>query len=155
MADDLDQKINEYLSGEEFEGLNDLVKLGQKAAPTLIKILEKESDPFRRKRAAIALGRMRISKSVAPLTKALEDKDPTVVISAIDALTQMRKKSAASDIAACLKASDASVRKSAAKALGALRAKSCTAELIEVSDKDEFEFVRDAAMDALTQIENR
>ena len=153
MVEDLNKQIDEYLAGEEFEGCADLVKLGRKAVPRLTEIVANDADPARRKRAAIALGRMRALEGVSALTKVLSDKDPTVAVSAIQALEAMRQKGVTKDIVACLKASDPSVRRSAAKALGRLGAKDATCALADLCEHDEFEFVRNAGIEALAQID--
>jgi HEAT repeat protein len=152
MATDIDKKIEFLMGGDEYEGLGELVKLGKKATPKLTAILADHSDPLMLKRAAVALGRIRDKTAVKPLVNSLADKDVTVVLSAIDALAFLRDKKVSRDIAGLLKNKDPSVRVRAARALGALRDKKSMASLEELSEKDEHDFVRREASDALAKL---
>jgi HEAT repeat protein len=69
-----------------------LLRMGEKAIPSLVEVLEK-NDPKLRRRGAHALGRMREHGSlVAPaLERALEDRTPEVRIEAAQALLNLKK----------------------------------------------------------------
>lgn len=154
MAEKIDRKIEDLICGEEYEGLSELVKLGEKATPKLVEILSRHSDLLMRKRAAIALGRIRDKAAVRPLLDSLTDKNPTVVISVIDALVILGGKKASQNITPSLKNTDPSVRMHAVRALGMLRDNKSVPYLEELSEKDEHDFVRREASEALRKIEN-
>ena len=147
-----DVNIEDLMSSEEFDGLDELVKLGRKATPQLIDVLTNHSDPLMRKRAAIALGRIRDRTATEPLVKGLADKDPTVVLSAIEALGSLRVKKTSKEIIPLLKNPDPSIRLYAAKALGDLRPRDAKTPLEELLMEEELEFVRKAGADALQDI---
>lgn len=153
MNEDIEQKIKELMSGEEYEGLTELVKLGEKATPNLIEILSKNSDSLMRKRAAIALEKIRDKAALKPLLNSLADKNPTVIISAVDAIAALGEKKASQNIVTLLKNSDSSVRMHAARALGVLGDKKFMPSLEELLEKDEHDFVRKEASEALRRIE--
>ena len=154
MVDNIDQKIEDLISSEEYDGLSELVKLGKKATPKLVEILSKHSDSLMRKRAAIALGRIRDKAAAKPLVDSLAYKDPTVVLSVIDALAILGDKKVSQNIAPLLKNTDPSVRMHAAKALGALGDKKSVPYLQKLSEKDNYEFIRKEASEALRKIKN-
>lgn len=153
MINDISKKIDELISAEEYNGLNDLVKLGTKATPRLVTILSKDTDALMRKRAAIALGKIRDKTVIKSLVDQLIDKDPTVVISIIDALASMGQKKYSEKIVPFLNNSDASVRRHAAKALGNLKAKDTKKDLEKLLEKEEYEFVRKEGISALKKID--
>jgi len=152
MKERINGKIEELLSAEEFNDLDEIVKLGEKATRGLVNILSKESDPLMRKRAAIALGRIRDKKAIEPLVNRLMDKDPTVLISIIDALALMGQKSYSDKIIPFLDNPDASVRGHAAKALGVIKARNAKKAIEGLLRKEEYEFVRKEANDALKKL---
>lgn len=154
MDENIEQKIEQLMSGEEYEGLDELVKLGTKATPKLIEILSKDSDSLMRKRAAIALGRIRDKAALKPLLDSLANETPTIVISLIDALAILGEKKASENIAPLLQNTDPSVRMHAAKALGTLGDKKLMPPLEELLEKDEHDFVRKEASIAMGKIEN-
>lgn len=154
MADAIDEKVQNLMSSEEYDGLSKLIGLGEKVTPKLVEILSKDSDSLMRKRAAIALGGIRDKSAAKPLVGALTDKDPTVVISVIDALAMLGEKDLSQNITPLLWNTDPSVRRHAAKALGTLGDKESAPHLEEVSAKDGYDFVRKEASQALRKIEN-
>lgn len=154
MVNDIDKKIEDLMSSEEYDGLGELVKLGKKVTPKLVEILSKHSDPLMRQRAAIALGRIRDKAAAKPLVDSLGDKNPIIVMSAIDALALLGEKKLSENIKPLLKSTDASVRRRAVKALGTLGNKKSKPYLEEICDKDEHDFMRKEASEALRKIEN-
>ena len=153
MTNELEQKIEEMMSSEEYGELNQLVKLGKRAVPHLIQILEK-SDPLMQKRAAVALGKIRDKTAIKPLIQKLSDKDPTVLIIVVNALVSFGDKEVSNNILPLLKNRDLSVRLHTIRALGQLQAKNATPQLIELIEKEEHDFIRKEASKALRKIEN-
>ena len=152
MPENIERKIEDLMSEDEFSGLGELVKLGKKATSMLVEILSKHSDPLMRKRAAIALGRIQDKAAVKPLVDSLADKNVTVVISVIDSLAILGEKVASQNIVPLLRNTDPSMRKHAARALGNMGMKEAKADLEELSEKDEYDFVRKECSEALKKL---
>jgi HEAT repeat protein len=143
------------ISGEEYEGLQDLVRLGRRAVPVLVRILQRDPRPMIRKRAAVALGRIGVRTVAPPLVKALSDRSPVVVISVLDALGAIAAPRAVKDVARHLESKDASVRRAAAEALAALGSPDAAAPLRGMLAREKEPFVREAGGRALARLEAR
>lgn len=153
MIENIDRKIEYLMSSDEYDGLGELVKLGKKVTPKLIKVLFKHQDLIMRKRAAIALARIQDKIATQPLLNALDDeKDPTVVISVIDALATIGVKKAAMQLIPLLKNKDTSVKLHAIKALGILKNKNSIPYLEKLLVKDRHDFIRKEASESLRKI---
>jgi hypothetical protein len=63
----MSNNIEELMGGDEYGGLNKLVRLRKKATPKLVEILLHHPDSLMRKRAAVALGRIRDQDAIPPL----------------------------------------------------------------------------------------
>jgi cyclophilin family peptidyl-prolyl cis-trans isomerase/HEAT repeat protein len=86
-------------------------------------ILVRDADPRIRRRAALAIGRVKLSSGVAPLVSTLADADPDVRAMAAFALGLMGDPSAESALLPLLSDPEPLVRGRAADALGAMGAK--------------------------------
>ena len=155
MKNKFEEKIEDLMSGDEYGGLNELVRLGKDATPILVSILQTHSDPLMRKRAAIALGRIQDTLAINPLTEYLGDKDPTVFISVIDALSRSKDKMLSKNITPLIESEDPSLRRYAIKALGELGDENSKKMLEELITKEDQEFIIKEISKTLKKLENQ
>lgn len=155
MKNNVEEKIEELMHGDEYGGLTELVRLGKDATPTLVSILQKHPEGLMRKRAAIALGRIRDKLAINPLTESLQDKDPTVVISVLDALSKFKDKKLSINITPLIKSEDPSLRRYAVKALGELGDENSKKMLEELITKENQEFIIKEISKTLKKLENQ
>jgi HEAT repeat protein len=154
MITNLEKKIEELMSSEEYDGLGELVQLKKKATPTLVKILSRSRDPLMRKRAAIALGRIKDKTTLKPLVNSLTEKNPVVLISIIEALANVGDRRISKNIIPFLKNKDSSVRCYAARTLGMWKDKNSRAYLQELLDREKLEFIRKEVFKSIEKIGN-
>ena len=105
-----------------------LVAVGSRTVPALIGALQQPVWVARRN-AAWALGALDDPRGVAPVTAALQDREPPVRAQAAWALGAMDADSAVQALVAVLKDSDEGVRKQAAWALGAIGSRAAVSGL--------------------------
>jgi hypothetical protein len=148
-------KIDQLLDDEEFQSLDQLVRLGKKAVPELKRILSRDSDTLRRQRAAIVLGRIPHAEADDVLVKALKDREPAVVLSSLDALVRLKSPKCVDYVKNLLKSRDVSIRCQAAKAIGQLGSEGETALLEKVIAEDDSEYVRLEASKSLERLQPR
>ncbi len=155
MKNNIKEKIEELMYGDEYGGLTELVRLGKEATPSLVSILQKHPESLMRKRAAIALGRIQDTVAINPLTESLQDKDPTVVISVIDTLSKFKDKKLSKNITPLLESEDVSLRRYAVKALGELGDESSKKMLEELITKENQELIIKEISKTLKKLENQ
>ncbi|MFX0029940.1 MAG: HEAT repeat domain-containing protein [Promethearchaeota archaeon] len=155
MKNNIEEKIEELMYGDEYGGLTEIVRLGKDAIPTLVSILQKHQEGLMRKRAAIALGRIKDTLAINPLIESLQDKDPTVVISVIDALSKFKDKKLSKNITPLIQSEDPSLRRYAVKALGNLGDENSKKMLEELITKENQEFVIKEISKTLKKLENQ
>jgi HEAT repeat protein len=120
MAADLQQSLIEKMQDEEFQSLDEIIRMGDIVVEPLRRILVEEKDPMIRQRAAVALGRIGAAESVQELRESLRDPVAPVVISALNALAAIQAQGTEPDVERLLSSADVSVRMTAAKTLGSL-----------------------------------
>jgi cyclophilin family peptidyl-prolyl cis-trans isomerase/HEAT repeat protein len=128
---------------------------GRRAAPVVVPpppasspdlaVLVRDFDASVRRRAALAIGRVKLPDGVPMLVQTLADADPDVRGMAAFALGLIREASAESALARLLKDSSPVVRGRAAEALGQIDAKSSAAAIGQMAA----EYARHAAVTAM------
>ena len=112
-------EIRAMMRSDEFEGLADILALGDEAVAPLLRLAGSSSEPsIIRQRAIVALGEMGAQAAVAPLRSLLRDQDRVLRVMAIRALVKILGESAAPDLTAMLSDDEPSVAIAAARALG-------------------------------------
>ncbi|MBU4484986.1 HEAT repeat domain-containing protein, partial [bacterium] len=92
---EIDRKISQLGTGDQFKALNVLIKIGEPAVPALIEALQDQSNPFtRRWEAAKALGAIKDERAVEPLIKAMSDENEVVRRVTAEALGRLGDKRA-------------------------------------------------------------
>jgi HEAT repeat protein len=153
METDLQKAIIEKMQDEEFQTLDEIVRMGDTAVGLLRKILVEEKDPLIRQRAAVALGRIGAPESVQELRESLNDPVAPVVISALNALASMKAQGTEKDVERLLNSADTSVRRTAVKTLGSLGDPAAITALESVMGREgESDDVVAAAAQALRQL---
>ncbi len=152
MSSSLNKKVSGLLQGEEFQGLEEIVNLGDKAIPPLSRLVKAGKDIFIKQRSAIALGLIGGKTSVKPLLPLLKDRNPILRLTAVESLGNTGEKVASKDIIRMLDDNDFSVRRKAAIALGKLKEESSVPKLKKIAKEDLYETVKKAARQAIYQI---
>jgi HEAT repeat protein len=137
-----------------------LGKIGRPAVPQLIKAMK---DKDRRSPAAIALGIIGDPKGVPALTRALKEKDSTLVMNAMEALEKIARKNpynaevrkAQPLLIRLLGNKDIDMRYVAANALSVIGTKAALPALRKLQKGDPISTVRNAAKDAMNKILKR
>jgi HEAT repeat protein len=149
------KQVRAMMLDEEFGQLNEIVSLGSEATRALTQILQDDSDPLMRQRAAIALGRMSDPQCEDAMVDALEDRDAPVVIAAIDGLVRMGSRKAAPGLRELRRRRDVSLKARVVNAVGALGSDEDVKWLRSVLARDQSSVVREAASAALTALTER
>ncbi|MHB9023305.1 MAG: HEAT repeat domain-containing protein [Armatimonadota bacterium] len=121
---------------------------GREAVPLIIILLNDGRRPMTRIYAAQALGMLKDSQAIEPLTQALGDADPGVRLAVVDALYVFRKPELYICFALALRDSDPLLRAHGACALGDCKTEKAV-PLLAKALHDEDAGVRTAAADAL------
>ncbi len=132
---------------QQLEAEHNLVKIGEKALPPLIELLD-DQDPRVKTLAAETLGKIGDVKALRPLVSYLDDQDVTMRVYVVNALGCIKSASAVKPLIKCLQDENWEVRKSAAEVLGGIGDSQAIKPLIAALE-DENAGVRENAAVAL------
>jgi len=165
------RKILAYLRCTDFDcagALEEVVKLGPRAVPTLLKLLRRDAPPavapdlpkeklslLVRTRVMRALGRLREERALGPLASALRDESPLIRAGAAEALGEVGGDAALEHLTPLLRDDDELVRETTARALGALKLAAALPALREALGAEKRPHVRRALEEAVGAIERR
>ncbi len=127
-------------------------ELDRESVPYLVELLGDESAGVR-VNAAVSLGRLGSEEAVRPLIRALkEDPSPAVRVMAAQALGGFRGESVIEALSEAAGGEDELVGSAAVRALGRSGREEAMEKLIEKAGRSRVSRVREAALDALTEI---
>lgn len=146
-----DRQLEEIWYKGRWPGVEDTVKkMGTAAVPLLLALLQSDCSRIR-SRAATALGCLKNSQTIEPLTRALSDTSEPVRIEATKALGEIGNETVAKNLRPLLQDDSEQVRLAAVDALGKLRDKEALPDLQRLLLEDRSQ-IRGAAALALGNI---
>ena len=137
--------------GERVMAVDELVKIGKPAVPSLIAALSGDPVYLGREGAAVALGRIRDPRAVKPLVAALKDEYQMVRQQACLALSEIGGRKAVDEVLGSLEGGSDDFLEAAAAALGLLNDRRALPALEKLA-KHPSQIVAAAAAEAIRQI---
>lgn len=150
------KEILALMQGDEFDGLGQLIQLGEEAVPVLLAILrDRKQPPYLRHRAVAVLGEIGVEAAGDEVEATLLDEDPVLRLGAIRALSKIRGASAAPALENLLKDEDTSVAKVAIQSLAEVGGEKSLDALEKLQRQGASEFLRAPMAEAIREIRSR
>lgn len=150
------KEILALMQGDEFDGLGQLLRMGEEAVPVLVEVLRDRKQPaYLRHRAVAVLGEIGAESGGDVVAAALGDEDPVLRLGAARALAKIRGASAADALENLLKDEDPSVAKVAVQCLADVGGEKALAALEEIERQGGPAFLKKPMLEAIGKIRRR
>ena len=151
----LQERIEAWLRGEEFDHVDDLVALGAEAVPVLIDLAGHAADEMTRARALEVLGRLGDPRAVPVLTGALNAESSLEKLTAARALAAVSGSGAVEALAGLLDHPDPALAKVVVRSLASIGNATALAALERAENTPASEFLQGEIVAAVQTIRER